>query len=146
MTDQMRDTSYGDTGEMPKSAAESSPLTTADMANAPQRRETPAGTESVMRNAGGSGTSRAPLFDSNQDQTFRARWVEVQTGFVDEPRHAVEEADHLVAELMQDLARTFANEKNKLEGQWSSGQDVSTEDLRVALQRYRSFFDRLLSL
>jgi hypothetical protein len=116
------------------------------MANTPQRSETPAGTESVMRNTGGSGTSRAPLFDPNQDQTFRARWVDVQTGFVDEPRHAVEEADHLVAELMQDLARTFADEKNKLEGQWSSGQDVSTEDLRVALQRYRSFFDRLLSL
>lgn len=146
MTDQMRDTSYGDTGQMPKSSAESSPLTTADMANTAQKRESTAGTESMMRNAGGSGIARTPLFDSDQNQTFRARWVEVQTGFVDEPRHAVEEADHLVAELMQDLARTFADEKNKLEGQWSSGQDVSTEDLRVALQRYRSFFDRLLSL
>ncbi|MGE5264836.1 MAG: hypothetical protein ACM3S0_15765 [Acidobacteriota bacterium] len=146
MTDQMRDASYGDIGKMPNGSAESNPLTTADMAATAQKRETTAGTESMMRNAGGSGTYRTPLFDSDQDQAFRARWVQVQTGFVDEPRHAVEEADHLVAELMQDLARTFADEKNKLEGQWGSGQDVSTEDLRVALQRYRSFFDRLLSL
>ena len=146
MTEQMRDNNYGDTGELPNSSGESGPLTTADMADTARRRETTMGTESVMRNTGGSGTYRAPLFDSDQNQTLRARWVEVQTGFVDEPRHAVEQADNLVAELMQDLARTFADEKNKLEGQWGSGQDVSTEDLRVALQRYRSFFDRLLSL
>jgi hypothetical protein len=64
---------------------------------------------------------------------------------VDEPRHAVEQADSLVAEMMQHLAQLFADERSKLEAQWTRGEDVSTEDLRVALQRYRSFFDRLLS-
>jgi hypothetical protein len=66
-------------------------------------------------------------------------------GFVDEPRRAVEQADALVADLMQRLASVFSDERKSLEGQWDRGDDVSTEDLRVALQRYRSFFDRLLS-
>jgi hypothetical protein len=65
--------------------------------------------------------------------------------FVDDPRDAVENADALVAELMQRLADGFARERERLEGQWSRGEDVSTEDLRVVLQRYRSFFRRLLS-
>jgi hypothetical protein len=64
---------------------------------------------------------------------------------VDEPRKAVEEADKLVASVMKRLAEGFANERSKLEKQWDRGDNVSTEDLRVALQRYRSFFDRLLS-
>jgi hypothetical protein len=68
----------------------------------------------------------------------------VQTHFVDGPREAVQDADALVAELMQHLATTFAEERASLERQWTEGQDVSTEDLRVALKRYRSFFDRLL--
>ncbi len=146
MTDQTNDTNYddyGNTGQTDTGKAGEKPLTTADMAGTNQQTT---GTGSMMRNAGGSGTSRTPLFNTEQTQSFRSRWSDVQTGFVDEPRHAVEEADHLVAELMQQLARTFADEKNKLESQWGSGNDVSTEDLRVALQRYRSFFDRLLSL
>jgi hypothetical protein len=69
----------------------------------------------------------------------------VQTAFVDEPRHAVEEADKLVATVMQRLADGFAGERANLEKQWDRGDNVSTEDLRVALQRYRSFFDRLLA-
>jgi hypothetical protein len=77
---------------------------------------------------------------------FRSRWQEVQTGFVDEPRHAVAQADGLVAEMMQRLAKVFADARGKLEEQWSRGDDISTEDLRVALRRYRSFFDRLLSV
>ena len=74
------------------------------------------------------------------------RNIEVQTGFVDEPRRTVEEADKLVAAVMQRLAEGFANERSGLEKQWDSGDNVSTEDLRLALQRYRSFFDRLLKL
>jgi hypothetical protein len=66
----------------------------------------------------------------------------LQTSFVDEPRRAVEEGDTLVAELMQKLANSFAEERQSLEAQWDRGDDVSTEDL--LLQRYRSFFDRLL--
>ena len=68
----------------------------------------------------------------------------MQVGFVDEPRGSVQEADALVAELMQRLAQTFSDERTSLEAQWEQGADVSTEDLRVAMQRYRSFFDRLL--
>ena len=91
------------------------------------------------------GTS-TPLFPTGQVETFRTRWTEVQTGFVDEPRHAVEQADGLVAEMMKQLAEVFADERSKLEEQWSRGDDISTEDLRQALRRYRSFFDRLLSV
>jgi hypothetical protein len=69
----------------------------------------------------------------------------VQASFVDEPRKAVQEADNLVASVMKRLAEGFAKERSALEQQWDSGDNVSTEDLRVALQRYRSFFDRLLN-
>lgn len=89
--------------------------------------------------------SLEPLLASEEAERFRARWAEIQTGFVDSPRQAVEQADGLVAELMQQLAQTFSGERENLESQWSRGDDVSTEDLRVGLQRYRSFFERLLS-
>ena len=88
----------------------------------------------------------SPLFPAGEATSFRARWIEAQTSFVDEPRHAVEQADGLVAEMMQRLAQVFADERSTLEQQWSRGDNISTEDLRVALQRYRSFFDRLLSV
>lgn len=88
---------------------------------------------------------REPLFAGDDAERFRARWQEIQAAFVDEPRKAVESADSLVADLMQRLAETFSQERSNLESQWDSGDDASTEDLRVALQRYRSFFDRLLS-
>jgi len=90
-------------------------------------------------------TQRGPLLPSDQTERFTARWREIQTGFVDRPRESVEQADALVADLMQRLAAGFSNERERLEADWDAGDDVSTEDLRVALTRYRSFFDRLLS-
>ncbi len=87
-----------------------------------------------------------PLFSESEMEDFRSQWSKVQTGFVDEPRRTVEDADKLVATVMQKLAEGFANERSGLEKQWDCGDNVSTEDLRVALQRYRSFFDRLLKL
>ena len=87
-----------------------------------------------------------PLFSESEMGDFRSQWGHIQTGFVDEPRRTVEDADKLVAAVMQRLAEGFANERSGLEKQWDSGDNVSTEDLRVALQRYRSFFDRLLKL
>jgi len=87
-----------------------------------------------------------PLFSKPEMEDFRSQWSKVQTGFVDEPRQTVESADKLVASVMQRLAEGFANERSGLEKQWDRGDNVSTEDLRVALQRYRSFFDRLLKL
>jgi hypothetical protein len=87
-----------------------------------------------------------PLFPKNEATNFRSRWTEIQVAFVDEPRRAVEQGDALVADVVKRLASTFADERSKLEGQWGRGDNVSTEDLRVTLQRYRAFFDRLLSV
>jgi hypothetical protein len=93
----------------------------------------------------GAGPEHEPLFPHDQSELFTSRWQEIQTSFVDHPRDAVAKADTLVADLMQRLAASFSQERERLEGQWDLGDDVSTEDLRVALTRYRSFFDRLLS-
>jgi hypothetical protein len=78
-------------------------------------------------------------------ERFTRRWEEIQTGFVDEPRTSVEQADALVADLMQRLAAGFSDERQRLERQWDRGDDVSTENLRVALTRYQSSFERLLA-
>jgi hypothetical protein len=86
-----------------------------------------------------------PLFPDDELHNFRARWDQAQTSFVDEPRQAVEQADSLVANVVKRIAEQFANERAQLEKQWDSGDNVSTEDLRQALRRYRSFFDRLLA-
>ena len=88
---------------------------------------------------------REPLFEAADRDRFGESWTSIQAAFVDDPRDAVKEADTFVAELMQRLAETFSAERSRLESQWDNDEDVSTEDLRIALQRYRSFFDRLLS-
>ncbi len=122
-------------------------LSTADLArasdqkaaatdNAPARPVQPMGTD---------GHPAALLAAGDLDK-FRSEWNNIQIGFVDEPRKSVEQADTLVAEVMKRLAETFAQERANLEDQWNSGNNVSTEDLRQALRRYRSFFDRLLSV
>ena len=87
-----------------------------------------------------------PLFPGSELEELRTRWKEVQTAFVDEPRSAVQQADRLVASAMKRLSDVFADERSKLERQWDRGDDVSTEDLRLALQRYRTFFQRLLAV
>ena len=89
--------------------------------------------------------SSGALFAGGKADEFRSRWNRIQAAFVDDPRDSVHEADALVAEVMKQLASTFAAERSGLESQWSRGDDASTEDLRQALRRYRSFFDRLLS-
>lgn len=87
----------------------------------------------------------APLLSEMEMNELRSRWNGIQAEFVDEPRRSVEQADQLVATAMQRLAEGFANERASLEKQWDSGDNVSTEELRVALQRYRAFFGRLLN-
>ena len=106
---------------------------------------TASGTAAMANNAAGT-SERTPLFANDEAERFRSDWHQVQAGFVDEPRHAVEQADEMVARTIKRLAEVFAQERSKLEEQWSRGDDVSTEDFRLALQRYRSFFDRLLSV
>jgi hypothetical protein len=94
----------------------------------------------------GTGDDLHPqLLEDNERQSIRGQWKDIQAEFVDEPRKAVQEADALVAELMQRLAQTFASEREELESRWAGGEDVSTEDLRHGLRRYRSFFERLLA-
>jgi hypothetical protein len=86
------------------------------------------------------------LFHEEESRGYRTRWDGIQTGFVDQPKAAVEQADALVGEMLKRLTDTFAAERSTLESQWSRGQEVSTEDLRIALKRYRSFFERLLTI
>lgn len=87
-----------------------------------------------------------PLFEQGEAEQYRSTWSEIQTQFVDDPRDSVEDADELVAQVIKSIAETFAEERAFLEDQWNRGDEVSTEDLRIAMKRYRSFFNRLLSL
>lgn len=102
--------------------------------------------QSIAEHRSSEETDSTPLFPGAELEVLRHRWKEVQTAFVDEPRSAVEQADRLVASAMKRLAEVFADERTKLEKQWDRGDDVSTEDLRLALQRYRTFFQRLLAV
>lgn len=137
-----RDTGAGDE---PAPAADR-PLDRDPEAHDPGRESTAgewssaASTEDAATDEGGE-----PLLPTDQTSRFTERWSSIQGGFVDRPRESVEEADALVADLMQRIAASFSAERSRLEQQWSRGDDVSTEDLRVALTRYRSFFARLLS-
>ena len=88
----------------------------------------------------------SPLFAAADLDGYRTRWGAIQTGFVDEPRKAVEQADALVSELTQRLTESFSSERRRLEEQWERNDKVSTEDLRQAMHRYRSFFERLLTI
>jgi hypothetical protein len=87
-----------------------------------------------------------PIFADGEADGYRTQWDAVQTGFVDEPRKAVQEADALVDVVIKRLSDVFAAERTSLENQWGKGDEASTEDLRLALRKYRSFFERLLSL
>jgi hypothetical protein len=106
--------------------------------------------EQVEENRGStSSTSEedfAPLFENNEAEQFRTKWLEIQSRFVDDPSVSVKDADNLVADVIKNITRTFSDKRLSLENQWKSGDKVSTEDLRVALKRYRSFFNRLLTL
>ena len=125
---------------------------TADVVGDERRADRPTSTTELAKDleraepAGTTEDGATTLFPENEAKDFHTRWTEIQTAFVDEPRRAVEQADSLVAEVIKRLANSFAEERSKLEGQWGRGDNVSTEDLRVALQRYRAFFDRLLKV
>ena len=89
----------------------------------------------------------APLFENDEAEEFRSHWLNIQSRFVDDPRASVKEADELVANVIKSITRSFADRRISLENQWNSGENkISTEDMRVAIKRYRSFFNRLLSL
>lgn len=90
--------------------------------------------------------AEAGLFAHDELAGLRARWDAVQASFVDDPKDCVQKADSLVSDLVQQLTTGFGQARSRLEEQWSRGEQASTEDLRVALKRYRSFFERLLSV
>jgi hypothetical protein len=142
------------------------PLTTADIANSPRPTQISNATNEPGRDASfpdlrpetaaqpnaanasnnaDNADAHAPLFPDNELRDLRSRWDRAQGMFVDEPRKAVEDADALVATAVKRIAELFADERAKLEQQWDRGGEVSTEDLRQALRRYRAFFDRLLT-
>jgi hypothetical protein len=89
---------------------------------------------------------RDGLFDHDRATELQRRWTEIQARFVDDPREAVKAADTLVDEVIRDLTTLFAEERGGLESHWDRNEKISTEDLRVALRRYRSFFERLLEV
>ncbi|WP_329044835.1 hypothetical protein OG738_26270 [Amycolatopsis sp. NBC_01488] len=118
-------------------------LSTADLASASaQPTAGDAHADATPAQSGGD-VETPPLIDEEKITGFRDRWQNVQTGFVDDPKQAVHDADELVAAVISALATTFAEHKSELEGQWRQGEPA-TEELRIALRRYRSFFDQLL--
>ena len=132
-------------------------LSTADVAAAADQRraertdtsfdaDTNAAVERKPADRAESDHPGTPLFAGNEAEQLHRTWSDIHAGFVDEQRRAVEQADGLVADVMQRLAAAFAKERQMLEQQWDRGGDADTEELRQALQRYRSFFDRLLAL
>jgi len=130
-------------------------LTTSDLATA---AETRTAQREVERNVNEPPTENrnaelitedeqlAPLFSPDAAKEFRSRWDAIQSSFVDDPKRAVRQGDELVAQVLKSLTETFSNERSRLEGQLDQSDKASTENLRVALRRYRSFFERLLSL
>lgn len=121
------------------------PLRTSDIAGAVDERRQQDEMVERRPSTDGAVEERTPLLGEEGRHTFLERWTDIQARFVDAPREAVEEADSLVAEVIQSLARSFADERGGLERQWEQGEDIETEELRIALQRYRSFFHRLLA-
>jgi hypothetical protein len=91
-------------------------------------------------------SSDTGLFAENDVADLRARWAGVQAAFVDDPKDCVQQADHLVSDLVDQLTTGFAQARSRLEQEWSHGREASTEDLRMALMHYREFFDRLLGV
>jgi hypothetical protein len=148
---------------MPEQSSAGERMSTADFATANQHPERVTSDDSA-KSTGQLGVSQderrpvmrkdpdqaddkhSPLYPGNEAERFRGRWNDIQSGFVDEPRHAVEQADGLVAEMMQRLAQVFADERARLEQHWDRGGETDTEQLRQTLRRYRSFFDRLLTM
>jgi hypothetical protein len=131
-------------------------LTTADLANSANRpaasvlADRPVleaiNTDGVTQTTMKEDAQLAPLFTQNVALDFRSRWDVVQRGFVDDPREAVRAGDELVAQVIKSLAETFADQRSELEGGRDHTEESTTENLRISLRRYRSFFERLLAI
>ena len=108
------------------------------------------GMSSSTADAGAVGGSSSAigddLFADDEMVGLRARWDSVQASFVDDPKECVQRADGLVSDVVDQLTSSFSHARSRLEEQWARGEEASTEDLRIALKRYREFFDRLLAV
>ena len=85
------------------------------------------------------------LLREDEVDDWQSRWESIQIGFVDEPSSSVKQADELVTEVMKQIDRRFSEKHTTLLRQWGS-QEATTEDQRLALQSYRSFFNWLINL
>ncbi|MET8081327.1 hypothetical protein [Streptomyces sp. NPDC005303] len=145
---QPRDTSTRESAASTPAEVPTFPGESTNTPNKPVEDETAGadtGRQHQATDSGARAEDAAPqLLTPEDEEAFRTRWQEVQNEFVDDPRDAVHTADALVADVMQKLAATFADHKQELEGQWNRGEQANTEDLRLALRHYRSFFNRLL--
>jgi hypothetical protein len=103
-------------------------------------------TDGVTQTAIKEDAKLAPLFTQDAATDFRSRWDVVQRSFVDNPQDAVRAGDELVAQVIKSLAETFASQRSEMEGGHEHAQESTTENLRLSLRRYRSFFERLLSI
>lgn len=145
LTDERLTTADIANGSRPTQVSDTATDTVRDPNFPDLRKETTALPAETNAATNTSPEGHAPLFPESELTDLRSRWDNAQGMFVDEPRKAVEEADALVATAVKRIAELFADERAKLEKQWDRGSEVSTEDLRQALRRYRGFFDRLLS-
>jgi hypothetical protein len=134
-----------DAGPLVEQAHEEDPPAEPAHEASPPVEQVPAAAASSRSGLSAGKEPRARLVGADEAERFVARWQEIQAGFVDEPRRAVQDADALVADLMQQLAQMLASEREQLESHWATGVDVSTEDLRQGLRRYRSLFERLIA-
>jgi hypothetical protein len=135
-----------DRSNEPDRSGESDRSAESDRAAESDRIDEAGRTDQAAATTQATGTSGAdPLVPTDASVDFKARWSVIQQGFVDDPRAAVTDADKLVGDVLQRLSATFDEQHQNLESQWSNGEP-STEDLRSALQRYRAFFERLLTL
>jgi hypothetical protein len=112
-----------------------------DVASEPAHADVPAAAEPSAEPS-----SEKALFADDELSSLQSRWADVQAVFVDDPRDCVQKADGLVSDVVQQITSSFSQARAKLEEQWARGEDASTEDLRVALTRYREFFQRLLAV
>ncbi|MFJ7215603.1 hypothetical protein [Amycolatopsis sp. NPDC098790] len=142
-TDVDRGTDLDRGADVDRGTGQDQNLSTADLASASAGPDTAGTTTETKPAQSGGDVETPPLIDEDKVTGFRDRWQNVQTGFVDDPKQAVQQADELVAAVISALATTFAEHKGELEAQWQQGEPA-TEELRIALRRYRSFFDQLL--
>src|ERR1700759_3371878 len=133
-------------GEERDAASGQDPRPVSAMEDAPQPLPPAVDTSRVTRTTATAPAELPPLFGPEALTDLRKRWDSVQRGFVDDPKEAVHAADAMVVEITKGLAARFAEQRTSLEGKFQRSEGPSTENLRLALQQYRSFFERLLSL